>query len=389
LPPSILLAGETACPTQVSRHFVGRRPIRDRAEAWPKPCPHNSGLVKLGEVVPSRHHVAAFAGSDGGTSRGISIGPRTLANPRCACPEVILLRRSTRAACGHLSAGNKAEVAIQIMMFPVERLRCKPPPQWPTGSKILLKSNFNEALTIAESHPNGTQTVPGRIALEIDNATFRSEIGARELLTWRCFSNLNMSKVSIATLSLVIAWIGYSPARAAAGKEPSGSSHKQTAAGATLAHFAKVDDGVYKGSQPRTDADYRLLQSRHVKYILNLELLPFLQEAEQEKAKRYGMEVMHARINASPVPPSEEHIAMILATLRDRRYRPIYFHCALGRDRTALVAALYKMYFLGMSQRDAWRYMQQAGFKESWLRDGLKKYLLSHPTAPANFAHAQ
>src|SRR5579863_7841244 len=31
LPPSVLLAGETAYPTLVSWHFGGRRPIRDRA----------------------------------------------------------------------------------------------------------------------------------------------------------------------------------------------------------------------------------------------------------------------------------------------------------------------------------------------------------------------
>ena len=198
---------------------------------------------------------------------------------------------------------------------------------------------------------------------------------------------MNMPRISVAILSLLFVWGGYLPAKVSPGKRPPGSSHKQTKA--TLAHFAQVDDGLYKGSKPRTDADYRLLQSRHVKYILDLELIPLLQRSEQERAKRYGMEVMHARINASPVPPSEEHIASILAILRDRRYRPIYFHCALGRDRTALVAALYKMYFLGMSQRDAWRYMQEAGFKESWLRDGLKKYLLSHPAAPANFAHSR
>ena len=198
---------------------------------------------------------------------------------------------------------------------------------------------------------------------------------------------MSMPRISVAILSLLFVWGGYLPAKVSPGKRPPGSSHKQTKA--TLAHFAQVDDGLYKGSKPRTDADYRLLQSRHVKYILDLELIPLLQQSEQERAKRYGMEVMHARINASPVPPSEEHIASILAILRDRRYRPIYFHCALGRDRTALVAALYKMYFMGMSQRDAWRYMQEAGFKESWLRDGLKKYLLSHPAAPANFAHSR
>lgn len=189
-------------------------------------------------------------------------------------------------------------------------------------------------------------------------------------------------KISAAILSLLFVCGRDLPAQQSTDIKPSGSSHEQTAAGSTLVHFGEVDDGVYKGSRPRADADYQLLQSRHVKYILDLQLLPFLQRGEQKRARRYGMEVIHARINASPVPPSEEHIASILTILRDTRYRPIYFHCALGRDRTALVAALYKMYFMGMSPPDAWRYMQEAGFKQAWIRDGLKKYLLHHPTPP-------
>jgi rhodanese-related sulfurtransferase len=200
--------------------------------------------------------------------------------------------------------------------------------------------------------------------------------------SWLSFRNLSISKISTAILSLLFLWGSYSPVQVSAGIKRSGSVREQTVPGTTLAHFGKVDEGVYKGSRPRTDADYQLLQSRHVKYILDLQLLPSLLPLEQERARRHGMEVIHARINASPVPPSEEHIASIMAILRDKRYRPIYFHCALGRDRTALVAALYKMYFMGMSQRDAWRYMVEAGFKESWLRDGLKKYLFSHPAAP-------
>lgn len=185
-----------------------------------------------------------------------------------------------------------------------------------------------------------------------------------------------------AILSLLCVWASHSHAQLSTGTQPPYSAYEQTKTGSTLGYFAKVDDGVYKGSRPKSDADFRFLQSLHVKYILDLQLLPFLGRAEQKKAKRYGMEVMHARINASPVSPSEQHIASILAILRDSRYRPIYFHCALGRDRTALVAALYKMYFMGMSQHDAWRYMKEAGFKEAWIRNGLKHYLMNHPTAP-------
>ncbi len=196
-----------------------------------------------------------------------------------------------------------------------------------------------------------------------------------------------MPRISAAILSMLFAWGTHSSAQVSAGK-PHRSSHQPTIARAKLAHFEKVDEGVYKGSRPRTDADYRYLQSLHVKYILDLQFLPFLQRGERKKAKRYGMQLILARINASPIPPSEKHIASVLAILRDRRYRPIYFHCALGRDRTALVAALYKMYFMGMSQQDAWIYMKEAGFKESWLRNGLKRYLWKHPNPPANFAPA-
>src|SRR5260370_34662703 len=63
----------------------------------------------------------------------------------------------------------------------------------------------------------------------------------------------------------------------------------QTRAGTTLVRFGQVDEGVYKGSKPRTDADFRFLQSRHVKYIVNLQFLPFLDLSERRQAKRYGM----------------------------------------------------------------------------------------------------
>jgi protein tyrosine/serine phosphatase len=153
----------------------------------------------------------------------------------------------------------------------------------------------------------------------------------------------------------------------------------------TLVRFGQVDEGVYKGSKPRTDADFRFLQSRHIKYIVDLQFLPLLDRSERKMAKRYGMVFIAARINASPVSPSQEHVETILAILRNKRYHPIYFHCALGRDRTNLIAALYKMYFLGMSQQNALRYMNESGYKDGWVRDGLKRYLREHPAPSPGF----
>jgi len=160
------------------------------------------------------------------------------------------------------------------------------------------------------------------------------------------------------------------------------ASHSFGAA-TTIVRFGEVDEGVYKGSKPKTDADYRFLQARHIKYIVNLQFLPFLDQFEQQKARRYGIGFISATINASPVSPSQKHVDAILALLKNKRYHPIYFHCALGRDRTNLIAALYKMYFLGMSQQNALRYMNAEGYKDGWVRDGLKRYLREHPTPSA------
>ena len=145
-----------------------------------------------------------------------------------------------------------------------------------------------------------------------------------------------------------------------------------------------MDDGVYKGSRPKTNADFEFLQSRHIKYIVDLQFLAFLHRSERKKAERYGIVFIPARMNASFISPSQKHVETILAILRDSRYQPVYFHCALGRDRTSLIAALYKMYFLGMSKEDAWRYLHESGYKDSWVRSGLTRYLKKHPTPPRN-----
>jgi hypothetical protein len=143
---------------------------------------------------------------------------------------------------------------------------------------------------------------------------------------------------------------------------------------ASLVHFTEIDNHVYVGSKPRTDEDFKFLQSKHIHYILNAHFLPFLSGPEKRKAKRYGMQFLSVPMNASPIPPSRKHVDKILLTLRDPSFQPIYLHCVLGRDRTALISALYRIYFLGVSKGDAWNEMRQSGFKTWWILRGLKSY---------------
>jgi protein tyrosine/serine phosphatase len=193
------------------------------------------------------------------------------------------------------------------------------------------------------------------------------------------------------TLGAVLLFLGaaYAPGQVRAAVDTSNASDldsEPTAAGPTLKYFSQIDDGVYKGSKPKSDADYRFLQSLHVKYIVDLQVLPLMTLPEKRRAKQYGITLIPGTMNASPISPSEKHVDKILAILRDERYHPVYFHCKFGRDRTAVIAALYKMYFLGMPPQEATRYLHDSGygFKFGWLRSGLTRYLEKHPTPPAD-----
>jgi hypothetical protein len=177
----------------------------------------------------------------------------------------------------------------------------------------------------------------------------------------------------------VLPWF-FMTATAIAQHNPSATEtgHRHPAPGVSIVHFVQIDEGVYKGSKPKTDADFRFLQSKNIKYILDLKFFPLLYRLEKNKAKRYGMIVIPATINASPISPAENHVNHILCVLADKRLRPIYFHCDVGRDRTSLIATLYEIYFLSLPPQNAWQTMEGFGFKDGWTLRGLKVYLQNH-----------
>lgn len=166
-----------------------------------------------------------------------------------------------------------------------------------------------------------------------------------------------------------------SPAQSPLGITSQDSKHGHPAPGTSLVRFAQIDDGVYKGSEPKSDADYRFLQSLGIRYIVELKFFPLLPRFEKHKAERYGMTLIPVTINASPFAPSEKHVNRAICILKDKQFHPLYLHCDIGRDRTSLVATLYEMYFRGLPPKDAWARMKEFGYKDSWTIGGLKNYL--------------
>lgn len=182
--------------------------------------------------------------------------------------------------------------------------------------------------------------------------------------------------VSLASLISLCLLTTYAVAQNDASSTDPKRSHPSP--GTSIHRFAEIDGDIYKGSKPKTDADYRFLQSRNIKTIIDIKLFPWLYRFEKQKARKYGMTVIPVTINASPIAPSETHVRQILCLLADKRLRPLYFHCDVGRDRTSLIATLYEIHFRGLAPEKAWQEMKHFGFKDDWTLRGLKSYLQKH-----------
>src|SRR5262249_29139478 len=133
------------------------------------------------------------------------------------------------------------------------------------------------------------------------------------------------------------------------------------ASGTALIRFQQIDDGVYKGSRPKTDADFVFLRSKGIRYIINLKFFPWLNNIEKRRVQQHGIIMLTGQIGAWTFQPSEKNVNAVLCLLRDKRYQPIYVHCDLGRDRAMLIVGLYQMYYSGKSKEEAWREMKHYG----------------------------
>jgi protein tyrosine/serine phosphatase len=151
-----------------------------------------------------------------------------------------------------------------------------------------------------------------------------------------------------------------------------------TEANADIPRFAQVSPGIYRGAQPEEQADYDRLKAVGVKTILNLRFFSWDIADEQQLAKEMGFAFFSVPTQASPIPPSVGTINRALEILANPSLRPVFIHCAHGRDRTGLVVALYRIYYEGWKSADAYAEWQSFGYEESFLMAGLEQYFREH-----------
>jgi protein tyrosine/serine phosphatase len=138
--------------------------------------------------------------------------------------------------------------------------------------------------------------------------------------------------------------------------------------------FTEVIPGkVYAGAQPDSERDYAFLKSRGIKTLINLRKYLFWEEGGVHKrATDHGFLYRHAAMPTLWNTPEESEVEEALSALDDLELQPVYVHCMLGRDRTGMIVALYRVLYEKRDACDAWKEWKTRGYKA--YNRGLKSY---------------
>jgi protein tyrosine/serine phosphatase len=150
--------------------------------------------------------------------------------------------------------------------------------------------------------------------------------------------------------------------------------------------FVEIIPGkVYSGIQPGSDKDYAFLKSRGIKTHLNLrKYLKFSEKTMRERAIEHGFLYRHAGMPTMWNKPKDPEVEEALSDLSNVDLQPIYVHCRLGKDRTGMIVALYRVLYEKWDGCDAWKEWKGLGYKpwNSGLRIYYEKRLRTETTRP-------
>jgi tyrosine-protein phosphatase SIW14 len=143
-----------------------------------------------------------------------------------------------------------------------------------------------------------------------------------------------------------------------------------TAETPAIPNFHQVDEHVYRGGQPATEA-WQSLAKLGIKTIIDL------RREDEHSTAAEAREVEAAGMNYVNVPmkgvvaPTNEQIAKVLALLNSPE--PIFVHCKRGADRTGAVIACYRIAHHHWQSRQALQEAKSHGMGSFQM--GLKHYV--------------
>lgn len=122
-----------------------------------------------------------------------------------------------------------------------------------------------------------------------------------------------------------------------------------------IENFDQVSSRLYRGAQPTTEG-FRTLSSYGVKTVINLRDSDDAREAE--RVHDAGMAYVHLPLDADKVTEADaEHFLALL----EESQGPVFVHCLVGRDRTGMAVAAYRVQVQGWTLEAALQDMYAHG----------------------------
>lgn len=152
-----------------------------------------------------------------------------------------------------------------------------------------------------------------------------------------------------------------------------------------LPNFARVNERLYRGGQPRKNSMERLV-ALGVKTIINLRDDDEKARTEADAAKTAGIHYFNVPLKRFGRPNNLE-VARILSLIGDKENGIVFVHCHKGEDRTGLIIALFRISHDGWSAHDAIQEAKRFGmaFWQVQMRD----YISDYSRDRSNRAHSR
>jgi len=153
-----------------------------------------------------------------------------------------------------------------------------------------------------------------------------------------------------------------------------------------LPNLGRVSETLYRGAQPK-QAGYPELKKLGIEIVVNLR-----NEEDKIAEERGRVEAQGMRYVSIPWSgwddPDNKQVAEFLELLRANPDRKIFVHCKVGKERTGVMLATYRMVAQGWTPEQALDEMEAFGFRGFWFRH-LKKYVRRFPELLKTNPHLQ
>jgi protein tyrosine/serine phosphatase len=137
-----------------------------------------------------------------------------------------------------------------------------------------------------------------------------------------------------------------------------------------LKNVGRVSPLIFRGAQPAPQG-YATLKKMGIRTVLNLRT----SVSERQQVEAAGMRSVEIPIKMSG-GVTRDKINRIVAIMADPNNQPVFVHCKLGKDRTGVVMAAYRMKVDGWPLTLAESEMESFGFNEVWIN--LKSFIRSY-----------